>query len=113
MGCAPSTQPCVLTSPRTWKASLELLSKAPEDRPAYTGAGRRRLATWLPERGDPTATLTPWAEIDPLRPSGARCTSGPPMSRTLTTGAAGLMPAPTTCAAAGCFKPHPEAHRND
>ncbi|MGC4946336.1 hypothetical protein ACLQ2N_09050 [Streptomyces sp. DT224] len=44
---------------RTWKASLELPSKAPDDRPAHAGDGRRRLATRLPERGDPAAALTP------------------------------------------------------
>ncbi|THC47312.1 serine/threonine-protein kinase [Streptomyces sp. A1499] len=46
----------------------ELLAKAPNDRPAHAGEVWRRLASWLPERGDPAAALTPWAEVDPLRP---------------------------------------------
>lgn len=58
-GSAPDTH-------RTWKPALELLSKAPDDRPAHAGEVWRRLATWLPERGDPAAALTPWAEVDPL-----------------------------------------------
>ncbi|MEV4427716.1 serine/threonine-protein kinase [Streptomyces sp. NPDC049602] len=47
---------------------LELLAKDPRDRPAHAGEVWQRLAPWLPERGDPAAALTPWAEVDPLRP---------------------------------------------
>ncbi|MFE4371915.1 hypothetical protein ACFRMN_27560 [Streptomyces sp. NPDC056835] len=36
--------------------------------PAHAGEVWLRLAPWLPERGDPAAALTPWTEVDPLRP---------------------------------------------
>jgi len=47
---------------------LQLLAKDPRDRPAHAGEVWQRLAPWLPKRGDPAAALTPWAEVDPLRP---------------------------------------------
>lgn len=47
---------------------LQLLAKDPRARPAHAGEVWQRLAGWLPERGDPAAALTPWAEVDPLRP---------------------------------------------
>ncbi|MFF3014029.1 serine/threonine-protein kinase [Streptomyces sp. NPDC057939] len=47
---------------------LQLLAKDPRDRPAHAGEVWQRLAPWLPERGDPAAALSPWAEVDPLRP---------------------------------------------
>ncbi|MEU4108037.1 serine/threonine-protein kinase [Streptomyces sp. NPDC027717] len=47
---------------------LQLLAKDPRDRPAHAGEVWQRLAPWLPERGDPAAALTPWVEVDPLRP---------------------------------------------
>ncbi|MEK8170896.1 serine/threonine-protein kinase [Streptomyces sp. M19] len=51
---------------------LELLSKAPNDRPAHAGEVWRRLATWLPERGDPAAALTPGPRSTHCAPSGTR-----------------------------------------
>ncbi|WP_328671984.1 serine/threonine-protein kinase [Streptomyces sp. NBC_00328] len=47
---------------------LQLLAKEPHRRPAHAGEVWQRLASWLPERGDPAAALVPWAEVDPLRP---------------------------------------------
>lgn len=47
---------------------LQLLSKDPDDRPAHAGEVWQRLAPWLPERADPAGALTPWIDVDPLRP---------------------------------------------
>ncbi|MEV8404253.1 serine/threonine-protein kinase [Streptomyces niveus] len=47
---------------------LQLLAKDIRDRPAHAGEVWQRLAPWLPGRGDPATALTPWAEVDPLRP---------------------------------------------
>ncbi|GAA2453702.1 serine/threonine-protein kinase [Streptomyces macrosporus] len=47
---------------------LQLLAKNPDHRPDHAGEVWQRLAAWLPERGAPEAALTPWVEVDPLRP---------------------------------------------
>ncbi|WP_436778208.1 serine/threonine-protein kinase [Yinghuangia sp. YIM S09857] len=47
---------------------LELLAKAPADRPAHAGAVYPRLARFLPGPADPALALRPWAEVAPLRP---------------------------------------------
>jgi len=47
---------------------LQLLAKDPGSRPDHAGEVWQRLAHWLPERSDPSTALTPWVEVDPLRP---------------------------------------------
>lgn len=47
--------------------TLELLSKAPADRPVHVGKVYQRLAGYLPAPLPPEDALTPWHEVDPCR----------------------------------------------
>lgn len=47
---------------------MQLLAKDRSDRPPHAGEVWRRLAAWLPPRGTPEEALTPWGDVDPLRP---------------------------------------------
>ncbi|MFE9723581.1 hypothetical protein ACFYQ5_08290 [Streptomyces sp. NPDC005794] len=73
---------------------LELLAKAPDDRPPHADEVWRRLASWPPERGDPATALTPLgrgrsAAFLPT-PDGTGRAPGPLLGRVSTTRPTGV-----------------------